>query len=77
MEVLFGMIMIFGLVFFYFLPGLVASWRDAKNKNGIAVLNLILGWTFLGWAIAMVWAFCAEKENKKLEYFGKSTGWDS
>lgn len=41
----------------YFLPGIVAQARKHKNKDAIAILNLLLGWTGLGWIIALVWAF--------------------
>jgi hypothetical protein len=36
----------------YFIPTLMAK----KNRSAILVLNLFLGWTFLGWVIALVWA---------------------
>lgn len=51
------------LVFFsialviYMTPGLVASYRKHRNANAIAVLNLFLGWTFVGWVVALVWSF--------------------
>ena len=41
----------------YFLPSLIASGRHHHNHVAIFVLNLLLGWTFLGWVIALVWAF--------------------
>lgn len=44
-----------GVIFFlYFIPAIVA-W-DKKNRDSILVLNLFLGWTFVGWVIALVWA---------------------
>ncbi|KXX64208.1 hypothetical protein AY586_14620 [Marichromatium gracile] len=42
---------------FYFLPGLVAKGRRHSKTEAIFVLNLLLGWTFLGWVGALVWAF--------------------
>jgi uncharacterized membrane protein YqaE (UPF0057 family) len=38
---------------------LVAGERGHHNKDAIVVLNVLLGWTFLGWVIALVWA-CTE-----------------
>ena len=40
---------------FYFAPSLVAIDRQ---KNGLAILalNLFLGWTLVGWVVALVWA---------------------
>jgi hypothetical protein len=40
----------------YFLPTLVAYWRGHHNRFAIGLLNLLLGWTLFGWAIALVWA---------------------
>lgn len=46
-------ILIFAL---YFLPFLIASLRQHKNILAIFLLNLVLGWTFLGWIVALIWA---------------------
>lgn len=49
-----------GLVFvlgFYMLPSMVAAGRHHRSGTAIAVLNLLLGWTLLGWVAALVWAF--------------------
>lgn len=40
----------------YFLPAIVAFRRGHLNRNAILMLNLLLGWTVLGWAAAMVWS---------------------
>lgn len=45
----------------YFLPTFAAQHRAHPQATGIFVLNLVLGWTFLGWAIALVWAFSNSK----------------
>lgn len=39
---------------FYFIPSFVA--HNKKNSTAIFLLNLFLGWTFLGWVVALVWA---------------------
>ncbi|QCG97805.1 superinfection immunity protein [Azospirillum sp. TSA2s] len=41
----------------YFLPTIVAVNRDHTSKGGVIVINIFLGWTFLGWVIALAWAF--------------------
>jgi hypothetical protein len=38
----------------YFLPTIV-GWKK-RNREAIFILNFCLGWTFLGWVIALVWA---------------------
>lgn len=41
-------------LFLYFLPAYLA--RNRSNFGAILVLNLLAGWTFIGWIIALVWA---------------------
>ncbi len=43
----------------YFVPGVVATMRGHPNAVAISVLNLFLGWTFIGWVAALVWACTA------------------
>lgn len=40
----------------YFLPTVVASNRRHQNLLAIFMTNLLLGWTFLGWVAALIWA---------------------
>ncbi len=40
----------------YFLPTLIAFLRQHKNKLAIFLLNLLLGWTILGWVGSLVWS---------------------
>jgi hypothetical protein len=40
----------------YFLPTIIASNRKHPNSGPILVLNLLAGWTFLGWIGALIWA---------------------
>lgn len=44
------------LVPVYVLPAAVALKLRHHNAQAIVALNLLLGWTFLGWAAALVWA---------------------
>lgn len=43
----------------YAAPTLVAHTGGHHNRMAISVLNLLLGWTLLGWVAALVWAFSA------------------
>ncbi len=45
----------------YFLPFLVANHRRHRNQAGIGALNLFLGWTFVGWVVALVWALAVDR----------------
>ncbi len=48
---------IFGFGFlFYFLPTIIAFARNKRDTTSILLLNFFLGWTAIGWIIALVWA---------------------
>lgn len=49
------LIIIFSAVF-YFLPWFVSLLRRHEQVSAIFVLNLFLGWTFIGWVAALVWS---------------------
>ena len=48
----------------YFIPSIVAALRNHPNGNAIAILNILTGWTFIGWVVAMVWAFTAIDDRR-------------
>ena len=64
-----GLSFIFGLMALavYFLPVLVASQRKSKRLGGIFVLNFFLGWTVIGWVVALSWAAGSDKANEGKE----------
>jgi hypothetical protein len=41
---------------FYFLPAIIAAVRHTHNATGILLLNLFLGWTVVGWFVALLMA---------------------
>ena len=45
------------LIALYFLPTFIAALTKQKDGVSILVLNLLLGWTVLGWVIALIWSF--------------------
>lgn len=45
------------LLIAYALPALVAIFRGHRNALAIAALNVMLGWTALGWIASFVWAW--------------------
>ena len=49
-------------LFLYFLPAFLA--RNKSNFTGVLVLNILAGWTFIGWIIALVWALSAEPQRQ-------------
>lgn len=54
-----GIIILPGVVWaiaVYFLPTYEAYIRKHRNLAGVALLNIFLGWTLLGWVGALVWS---------------------
>lgn len=54
---LIGLILI---LIIYFIPTIAAYRNEHKNLSSIAVVNLLLGWTLVGWVIALAWALKKE-----------------
>jgi hypothetical protein len=44
----------------YFIPSIVAMIRSHRQGAAIFLLNLLLGWTLVGWVVALVWAVARE-----------------
>ena len=43
----------------YFLPSILG--RDKRDAMGIFLVNLLLGWTLIGWVVAFLWAIAADR----------------
>lgn len=52
-----GLVTVLLLLGIYFFPALIAWARGNRQTTAIFILNLLLGWTLLGWVGALVWAF--------------------
>jgi len=44
------------LLVLYFIPTIVAYSKARHNKGAVFIINLFLGWTFIGWVVALAWA---------------------
>jgi hypothetical protein len=40
----------------YFLPSVVAVARKVTHQGSVVVINVFLGWTFIGWVVALAMA---------------------
>lgn len=56
MEIIGGILALTVVFGIYFLPAIVASKNKKSNADSVALLNLFLGWTLIGWVVALVWA---------------------
>jgi len=56
MDVILTVVLIlFGVVVFL-LPSIISANRNHPHMFAIAWLNILAGWTFVGWVGALVWA---------------------
>lgn len=53
-------IILLAAVAVYFIPSFVARMRHHHNENAIVIINFFLGWTFIGWVVALAWAFSSQ-----------------
>ncbi|WP_251373165.1 superinfection immunity protein [Polynucleobacter ibericus] len=60
MRLLFA-ILITLLSLFYLLPFAIAFNKKRANSGAIFALNLFLGWSLIGWVVALVWAIKDEQ----------------
>jgi len=49
LAILFGIAM-------YFLPAIVAHHRRHVSSGAIFLINLLLGWSIIGWIVCFAWA---------------------
>jgi uncharacterized membrane protein len=52
----------------HFLPTFIAVTRRTKNRVAIFVLNLLTGWTGLGWIGSLIWA-CVDKREVQFNFY--------
>lgn len=49
----------------YFVPSIVAWTRGHNNRVAITALNVLLGWSVIGWIVAMVWSLMASQNSSQ------------
>jgi hypothetical protein len=50
------------IVAIYMLPTLIAYGRDHPRRSMITLVNILFGWTLVGWLVVFVWALMGEAE---------------
>jgi hypothetical protein len=62
--VLVGIILLIA-VLVYCLPTIIASRKRHSQSTAISVLNILFGWTLVGYAVALVWSLTESRANQK------------
>ena len=60
----------------YFLPSLIALMRGKSNTFAILILNIFLGWTFIGWIVALIWSVTSDNKAQTV-VINNSTNFDN
>ncbi|QQK77618.1 superinfection immunity protein [Salicibibacter cibarius] len=67
-SIFFFLLIIIGIavaIGIYGIPTIIAFTRNHKNKTAILALNILLGWTFLGWVACLVWSLTNDQSNQQ------------
>jgi hypothetical protein len=58
-------------ILLYFLPAIIG--RHKPDAMGIFIVNLLFGWTVIGWIMALIWA-CAAERHVPVRFVPVSSG---
>jgi Superinfection immunity protein len=51
-----GFVLLIVAAALYFIPGIVAQVRHVPHLGSVWIINIFLGWTFIGWIVALAMA---------------------
>ncbi|PPC63913.1 superinfection immunity protein [Pantoea sp. ICBG 1758] len=55
---------VFIFLVLYFLPTFIGILRYRMNIWAIMLTNIFFGWTFIGWALALIWAVKSDEVDR-------------
>jgi len=58
-----GFVNVTGLLVLYFLPTIIAGLRRSTMTVWVALIDLLLGWTVVGWIVALVMAIASARRQ--------------
>jgi hypothetical protein len=59
----------------YFLPTIIAVAQHRSNVAAVAVINVLLGWSFVGWIVALVMALSRDAEPMQVVHVHQQIGY--
>ncbi len=48
----------------YLLPSAIAALRHHRDRTAVLALNVLAGWTAIGWLVALVWSLLAGEARR-------------
>lgn len=69
MDTALSLLLVLVLTALYFVPVIVAAFRSQYvNVGAIIVINILLGWTFIGWVVALAMACKSRPRPVQVQY---------
>lgn len=62
--------MFLGAVMLYLAPSIIADAKEREDAFAVTMVNILLGWTVIGWFAALVWAR-HPVSDRRLKHFAK------
>lgn len=56
MEIIIAIIAVLVILWIAYLPTIFAFQKKRDNRWQVLIINALLGWTFIGWVVALVMA---------------------
>jgi Na+/H+-dicarboxylate symporter len=53
----------------YWLPTIIAVVRRTPSALGVAAINFFLGWTIIGWIVALIFALAAPPAAQRVTVY--------
>jgi hypothetical protein len=69
LKILEGVVFL-GAVMLYLAPSIIADAREREDAFAVTMVNILLGWTVIGWFAALVWAR-HPVSDRRLKHFAK------
>jgi hypothetical protein len=57
-------LMLLVIVVLYMLPSLIAFGREHPRRQDITLINILVGWTLIGWIVVFLWASLSHVERE-------------
>jgi len=51
-------------IYFYVFPSLLAIHESHPHARAVAMINLLLGWTIVGWLVSLFWVLSSTSATK-------------
>lgn len=58
-----GFVFLVLLIGLYFLPVIIAYRKNHQAIVGIIIVNIIVGWTLIGWIVCLIWSYSGSKKE--------------